>query len=76
MAILSRTVLYRAASLCAFLGAVCSGFYGAWLLATIDWEHGSTAGNILIGGFGILLLLVAPVLFTFGVIAWPTSKSI
>ena len=76
MAILSRTGLYRAAALSAFLGGACFGFYGVSLLVNLDWEHGSSAGNILVGGLGVLLLLVAPVLLTFGVIAWRTSKSI
>jgi hypothetical protein len=76
MAILSRTWLYRVASLCAFVGAVCFGIYGVSVVVNADWEHGSSAGNIFIGGFGIVLFLIASVLFAFGVIAWQTSKSI
>jgi hypothetical protein len=49
--------------------------YGVSVLVNADWEHGSSAGNIFMGGFGFLLFLIALVLFAFGVIAWQTSKS-
>jgi hypothetical protein len=76
VAIVSRTQLYQAASLTAFIGAVIFGSYGAFVLTNADWSHGSTSGNILIGAFGILLLIIAPILFMLGIMAWKTSKSI
>jgi hypothetical protein len=76
VAILSRTLLYRAASLCAFGGALIFGAYGGFVLTNADWGHGSTAGNVLIGSFGILLLIIAPILFLLGITAWKSSKSI
>ena len=75
MAVLSRIWLYRATSVCAFVFALCFGIYGVSVLVNADWEHGSSAGNIFMGGFGFLLFLIALVLFAFGVIAWQTSKS-
>jgi hypothetical protein len=75
MAILSRTLLYRAASVCAFVGALSFASYGVSLLVNADWENGSGAGNLLVGSFGFCLLFIAALLGTFGVIAWQTSKS-
>ena len=69
-----RVGFYRAASLCAFAGAVCFGFYGAFVLTNADWKHGSAMGNVVVGGFGVVLLIIAPVLFIFGVVAWQSSK--
>jgi membrane protein YdbS with pleckstrin-like domain len=76
VAVRPRNWLYRAASFCAFLGAVCFGFYGVFVLASADWKHGSAMGNLLVAGLGVLLLFLAPILFTFGVIAWQTSRSL
>jgi hypothetical protein len=72
---MSRARLYQAASLCALSGAVIFGSYGVFVLMNADWSHGSAAGNIFIGGFGALLVIIAPILFTFGVVAWKRSKS-
>jgi hypothetical protein len=76
LAILSRTRLFQAASLCAFCGAAIFVVYGVFVLTNADWSHGSTTGNIVIGAFGVLLLIIAPILFMLGIMSWKTSKSI
>ena len=75
MAILSRSLLYRAASVCAFVGTLSFGSYGVSLLVNADGGNGSGAGNLLVGGFGFLLLFIEALLGAFGVIAWQTSRS-
>jgi hypothetical protein len=76
MANLSRIRLYRAGSVCAFGGAACFGFYGAFVLANGIAGHGSATGNLLMGTLGLFLILIALGLFTMASIAWRKSKSI
>jgi hypothetical protein len=61
--IASRSVLHRVALLCAFLCAICSGVFGILLLANALRVRGSTAGDILVGGSGVLFLLISAALF-------------
>jgi hypothetical protein len=70
----SRGLFHRVALLCAFLGAVCTGIFGVLLLANAWRVHGSTAGNILVGGSGVLSLLISAALFTSGAGALHSSK--
>jgi len=76
MSILSRTRLYRAVSLCAFVGAASSGFIGGALLADSKGAHDGAMYKMLVLGLGILYLIVSSAIGSFGVIAWKTSKSI
>lgn len=58
----SNGLFHRVALLCALLCGICTGIFGILLLANTLRVHGSTAGNILVGGSGILFLLISAAL--------------
>lgn len=70
----SHGLFHRVGLFCAFLGAICAGIFGVLLLANVLRAHGSTAGDILVGGSGVLLLLISAALFTSGAGALHSAK--
>lgn len=76
MAILSRTRLYWATAILAFVAAFCSGCYGILLLVASVSPSGSAGGNAILGLAGVLFLLVSAVLVFSGDIALRKHRSI
>jgi hypothetical protein len=76
MAPSSRARLYLGSAIVAIAAALAVGFYGLLLLVSSLSPRGSTAGNLLLGLFGVAFLVAAPVLFHVGNLAWKKSKSV
>ncbi len=74
MASVSRTRILRGLLVCLFIGAGCIGWLAVSLLFEAATGHGSPAGDILIVGLGLLLLLVSAVVLIFGIIYWKLPK--
>lgn len=70
----SNSLFHRVALLSALLCSICAGIFGILLLANALRVHGSTAGNILVGGSGILFLLISVALFASSAGALHGSK--
>jgi hypothetical protein len=76
MVILSRARLYRAVAIFVFVMGSLFGFFGVSLIIAGGTGSGSAGSKILLICSGVFLLVVAPVVVIFGVIAWQTSKSV
>lgn len=65
---------YRVVSLFAFVGTPSCAVLGLRFVVNAFTKHGSVTRDILVGSTGVLLLLISPILFTFGVAAWRVSN--
>jgi len=68
-----RSGLRRALAVCLAIGAALGALYGLALLATA--VNGSNSpSSILLGGFGIILLILSVLLFVFALRQWTPGK--
>ena len=71
MSHLISTRFYRGAlSLFFFVAALCVGGFSMSLLAQGARGVGSLAANIFLAGFGLVLLILTPLIFIVGIINW------
>jgi hypothetical protein len=66
----SRSRFFRGLLVILFIGAVPIGGLAVSLLVEAATGHGSVASNILIMGFGLMLLFGSAVLLIVGIIYW------
>jgi uncharacterized membrane protein YobD (UPF0266 family) len=56
------------------IDAALFGCLAVSLLVEAATGHGSFAGNILLTGLGLLLLVLSAVIFIFGIMYWKSSQ--
>jgi hypothetical protein len=69
-----RSRFHLVASLFALAVTPICAVGGVLLIVNALGGRGSVTGNILAGGAGFLLLLISPILCTFGVAAWDIAN--
>ena len=69
-----RSRFHLVASLFALAVTPICAVGGVLLIVNALGGRGSVTSNILAGGAGFLLLLISPILFTFGVTAWDIAN--
>jgi len=75
MSSIFRSRFIRGFNVCMFTGvALLVGFYGVSLIVEAFDRHGSSGGNAILFALGLILLVLAPVAFIFGVVYWTRSR--
>ena len=73
MVFLIHSRIYRAGALCASIAALGETILALLLLAEVVTGHRSHAANVLISGFGVMLLLISFLTFYVGKACWKSS---
>jgi hypothetical protein len=76
LAIYSHIKAHWLTVLLTLVGTASAAYFGVSLLVRSASIPGGVTGGILVGAIGVFLLVLSPVLFIFGVIAWNSSRSV